>query len=185
MNWLIWLAFIAVVLVIAVTSLRAIGEERWARTIQSMTDNLEAGRLAPAGAAPTHYDASEINALPLPVQRYFRAALSPGQPIVAAASIQMTGRFNMSATAEQWRPFTSQQRVIARRPGFLWDARIALLPGLTVRVVDSYTTGNGLLRAAIQGLFIMADMRGGEIARGELMRWFAEAVWYPTALLPS
>jgi hypothetical protein len=26
---------------------------------------------------------------------------------------------------------------------------------------------------------------GGEIARGELMRYLAEAVWYPTALLPS
>lgn len=25
----------------------------------------------------------------------------------------------------------------------------------------------------------------GEIAQGELMRYFAEAVWYPTALLPS
>jgi len=35
-------------------------------------------------------------------------------------------------------------------------------------------------------LLTMADMRGdGEIARGELMRWFAEAAWYPTALLPS
>lgn len=29
-------------------------------------------------------------------------------------------------------------------------------------------------------------MRGGEeVARGELMRFFAEAAWYPTALLPS
>ena len=32
----------------------------------------------------------------------------------------------------------------------------------------------------------MADMQGsGDIARGEFMRYFAEAVWYPTALLPS
>ena len=32
----------------------------------------------------------------------------------------------------------------------------------------------------------MADVSGGgEIARGEFMRFFAEAPWYPTALLPS
>ena len=32
----------------------------------------------------------------------------------------------------------------------------------------------------------MADISGGgDIARGELMRWFAEVAWYPTALLPS
>jgi len=32
----------------------------------------------------------------------------------------------------------------------------------------------------------VADVHGGgEIARGEFMRWLAEAAWYPTALLPS
>ena len=32
-----------------------------------------------------------------------------------------------------------------------------------------------------------ADLLGalGEVAQGELMRFFAEAAWYPTALLPS
>jgi uncharacterized protein DUF6920 len=38
----------------------------------------------------------------------------------------------------------------------------------------------------VLGLFTVADMRGtGDIAEGELMRFFAEAAWYPTALLPS
>jgi hypothetical protein len=61
-----------------------------------------------------------------------------------------------------------------------------MLPGVTVRVVDCYIAGNGLLKASLQGLFTMADMQGGgDIARGEFMRYFAEAVWYPTALLPS
>ena len=44
----------------------------------------------------------------------------------------------------------------------------------------------GSLQAAILGLFTVADVQGnGDIARGELMRYFAEAAWYPTALLPS
>lgn len=35
-------------------------------------------------------------------------------------------------------------------------------------------------------LFTLIDLRGGgEVAQGELMRFFAEAAWYPTALLPS
>lgn len=127
-----------------------------------------------------------IEHLPVPVQRHFRAVLIEDQPVVRAATIQMTGTFNLSATGEQWRPFTSRQRVTTRRPGFLWDARIAMPPGVAVRVVDSYIVGNDLLRASIVGLFTMADMRGGgDIARGEFMRHFAEAVWYPTALLPS
>jgi hypothetical protein len=46
--------------------------------------------------------------------------------------------------------------------------------------------GEGILHASLAGLFTVVEMRGtGEVARGELMRFFAEAAWYPTALLPS
>jgi hypothetical protein len=186
MNWFTWLVLVALVLVIAGLGLAAFGSMRWTKAMQALTAELEAGRAPPPVASPVRYEASETENLPVPVQRYFRTVLKDGQPIVSAATIQMTGTFNMSATGEQWRPFTSQQRVTTRRPGFLWDARISMLPGLTVRVVDSYIVGTGLLRAAIEGLFTMADVRGGgDIARGEFMRYFAEAVWYPTALLPS
>jgi hypothetical protein len=59
-----------------------------------------------------------------------------------------------------------------------------MLPGLPVRVHDAYASGEGLLRPAILGLIPLADLRGGgTLAEGELMRWLAEAPWYPTALL--
>lgn len=192
MTWFTWLVLVVAALVIAGAALTAFGSMRWAAAMQSLTVDLEAGRVPPSAAcaaspaSPARYDASEIEGLPAPVQRFFRAALTPDQAIASAATIQMTGTFNMSPTGEQWKAFTSRQRVTTRRPGFLWDARISMLPGLTVRVVDSYIVGIGLLRATIQGLFTMADMRGGgDIARGEFMRYFAEAAWYPTALLPS
>jgi hypothetical protein len=154
----------------------------------TLTRGLEAARTDARDDAQgrTRYNSRELEGLPAPVQRYFRAALKEGQPIIAAASIELAGTFNMSATGEQWKPFISQQRVVTRRPGFLWNAQISMLPGLNVRVVDSYIAGQGLLHAAILGLFTMANLGGrGEIARGEFMRFFAEAAWYPTALLPS
>ena len=53
-------------------------------------------------------------------------------------------------------------------------------------VHDSYIAGEGTLHAAMLGQFTVAEVQGGgEIARGELMRYFAETAWYPTALLPS
>lgn len=81
----------------------------------------------------------------------------------------------------------STQRVVTQRPGFVWDGRIAMLPGIAVRVHDAYVAGEGILHPALFGLITLADMRdtGGDVARGELMRFFAEAAWYPTALLPS
>jgi len=55
-----------------------------------------------------------------------------------------------------------------------------------VHVHDAYVAGEGILHAAVLGLVSMANQRGtGDLAKGELMRFFAEAVWYPTALLPS
>ena len=92
----------------------------------------------------------------------------------------------MSETAEQWKPFTSEQRVVTRRPGFDWDARIRMFPGVPVHVHDAYVAGAGTLHGAIAGLIPVVEMPDNpELARGELMRFVAEAVWYPTALLPG
>lgn len=61
-----------------------------------------------------------------------------------------------------------------------------MLPGVPARVVDSYVAGQGHLIAKLLGLFTVAEAQGGgELARGEFMRWFAETPWYPTALLAS
>ena len=96
--------------------------------------------------------------------------LKDGQPVIAAATLELAGTFNMSATGDQWKPFTSRQRVVTHRPGFLWDAKVSMLPGLSVRVVDSYIAGRGLLHAALLGLFTVAEVSGGgEIARGEFV----------------
>ena len=135
---------------------------------------------------PARFHLRDLQGLPAPVHRYFRAVLKEDQPVIAAVVIDMAGSFNLSMTAEHWKPFTSRQRVVTARPGFLWDARISMAPGLVTRVVDSYIAGEGLLRAAILGLLPVATAQGGgEIARGEFMRFVAETAWYPTALLPS
>lgn len=159
------------------------GSLRWQAATKEMLANLEATRL-PIGVKTYH--PNELAGLPAPVQRYFRAALREGQPMVLAVSIEHSGMFNMSETGEQWSPFVSTQRVSTQRPGFDWEGRIAMMPGLAVRVHDAYIAGEGILHASLLGLVSLANLRGTpEMAQGELMRFFAEAAWYPTALLPS
>ncbi len=187
--WWPWLGLCLVVPALVAVGLSIGGERRWTGEVRALQAGLERGRVVGrpgAGSPATRYDARELEGLPPPVQRYFRAVLKDGQPIITAVTLELAGTFNLSPTAERWKAFTSRQRVVVRRPGFLWDARIAMVPGVHVRVVDSYITGKGLLHAAMQGLVTVADIQGeGEIARGEFMRWCAEAAWYPTALLPS
>ena len=184
MNALTWTALGSGLVVAAGVGLVAFGSSRWAGATQTQMAKLEAARLPmPAG----RYDVREIEGLPMPVQRYFRAVLKDGQPLIAAATFDLAGTINMSATGgENWKPFTSGQRAVINRPGFLWNGSVAMVPGVAAHVHDSYIAGEGRLHAAMLGLFTVAEVQGGgEIARGELMRYFAEAAWYPTALLPS
>ena len=186
MNGLTWtvIGTALLVLVMAVVIGAAIyGSRRWEHGSQAILARLEAARMLPS---PARYDVRELDGLPAPVQRYFRAALQDGQPIIAAASVTHTGSMNRSETAEQWKPFTSKQRVITQRPGFDWDNRIMMFPGVPAHVHDAYIAGEGLLRGALFGLVPVLNIAGTpEIARGELLRFFAEMAWYPTALLPS
>jgi hypothetical protein len=170
-------------LVAGAVAARAYGARHWAAATRTLHDRLEAAR------QPHHiqrYRADELRGLPAPVQRYFRTVLHDGQPIITAATIEHTGTFNMSETGEQWQPFTSTQQVTTQRPGFVWAGRITMLPGLPALVHDAYLAGEGILHASLAGLVSIVDMRDtDEVARGELMRFAAEAVCYPTALLPS
>jgi hypothetical protein len=178
-GFLIVLALVAVLLVGA----WLYGAYRWNNETQGLRARLNAARVP---IRPQTVDFRELEGLPAPVQRYFRAVLEDGQPMATGVRVRYEGTFNMGETTDQWKPFTSDQKVVTQRPGFDWDARIAMMPGLPVRAHDSYVAGEGTLHASLLGLFTVADQRGtDDMAEGELMRFFAEAAWYPTALLPS
>jgi hypothetical protein len=171
------------VLILAYAGVSAYGAWRWRQATHTLVAQLEQSRQP---AATARYEAGELDGLPAPVQRFFRAALREGQPVVAAVELTHEGTFNTSDEDERWTPFVSRQRVITRRPGFVWDARIDMLPGLGVNVHDAYVAGEGLMDPSLLGLVSLGTQRGGgALAQGELMRYLAETAWYPSALLPS
>jgi hypothetical protein len=176
------LLILALVLVIAAGVL-ALAAYRW----RSQTDDL-VGRLT-RGAAPgprPAFSLAELEGLAAPVARYFRAVLRDGQPLVRNVRLTQTGEFLVRPTPDGWRPFTATQHCTAQPAGFVWDARIRMAPGLSIRVRDAFVNGAGSMRASVLGLFTMLNVKGTpDIAAGALHRYLAEAVWFPTALLPS
>ncbi len=181
--WLRILVIVMLALAALYAAAFAYGAARWKANTRELRARLDSAR---SPVRQKTVDFSELEDLPAPVQRYFRAVLKDGQPVVVGVRVQHDGTFNMSETTEQWKPFTSDQWVVPRRPGFVWNGRVAVLPGVPARVHDAYVAGEGLLHASLLGLVSVADLRGeGELAEGELMRYFAEATWYPTALLPG
>jgi hypothetical protein len=118
---------------------------------------------------PSAVDFRELSDLPAPVQRYFRTVLTDGQPMVTGVRVRHTGMFNMGETKDAWKPSTSDQKVVAQRPGFDWDGRIAMMPGLPVRVHDAYIAGEGILHASLLGLFSLAIETVQADARGRMV----------------
>lgn len=161
----------------------AAGQFRWRAETRTLRARLDEARREPV---PARVDFRELDGLPPPVVRYLRTVLGDGQPAIAAARFRQTGTFDMGEGVERWRPFSADQYVTTARPGFDWHARIQMAPLFGVRVHDAYVAGQGVLHASLGGLIAMANVRDtGEVARGELLRFLAEAAWYPTALLPG
>ena len=172
-----------VVLVIASVAVVLYGKARWNAGTTQLLYRLDAAQVH---SGQKFFKVSELEGLPAPVKRYFQTVLKDGQPIITAVTVQHTGTFNMSETAENWKPFTSTQRVITDRPGFDWDARVEILPGVAAHIHDAYIAGSGLLKVAVFGLIPVANLpETADLSKGEFMRFCIEAPWYPTALLPS
>jgi len=186
MNYLLKLPPI-VIIIISIVALLAIlmiyGSQRW----QSETDKLRVKMInGKKSIQPKTYDPKEIAGLPEPVQRFFKTVLKEGQAIVAKVELSQKGQFNMNEKLDKWNKFTATQLVITQQLGFDWDARIQMAPMLNAFVHDTYLLGAGNLHASLLGLFTLANMHDApELNQGELLRFFAEAAWYPTSLLPS
>ena len=181
--WIKWIVMIGVFIVVCIGFAAIYGSYRWQSDTNCLRAKLINGRRT---IKPQIYAQKEIEGLPNPVQLFFRTVIKDGQAIVAAVKLSQQGQFNMSETEAKWSRFTATQLVMTQRLGFDWDARIQMAPGLNAFVHDSYVLGEGNLHASFLGLFTLAKMHSTpELNQGELLRFFAEATWYPTALLPS
>ena len=180
-TWATWVALALVAFLVGLAAAMAYGRHRWNAGTRRLHDALSAGSTV---LVPERVDFAALASLPMPVQRYLRRVLVDGAPMVTGVRMRQRGSMRMSEAARAWKPFTSEQTVVTLRAGFCWSARIAMLPGMTVLVRDAYVAGRGTLRAALLGLITVAELGGTEdMAQAELMRFLAEAVWYPTVLL--
>ncbi len=159
------------------------GLARWRHASGQWKARLEKQR-PPARAEAQGAQAMED--LPLPVQRYLRRVFNGEAVRADVVRIRQEGTFNLSEDGERWAPFSAEQVTALRDPGFDWEARVRMAPGVAVFVRDAYEGGEGLTEARVFGLWRVAGLSGGgAIAEGQLLRFLAETPWYPMALLPG
>ena len=135
---------------------------------------------------PEGLDERSLADLPPPVARYLNHALAPARRNIRLARYEQVGTLRTDPRNERWMRFSATQLIAAAPPAFVWDARVAVLPLIHLRVRDSCVAGMGAGQVTLLSAIPVAGARGGlEMNSGALHRFLAEAVWCPTALLPN
>lgn len=160
------------------------GAWRWRRESARVVAAIDVAAAGTEGRDGAPFDPASVESLPAPVRRYLRLAIAPGTRPVRRAEFAQEGSFAMRPG--QWTRFAAVQVVTTAPRAFAWDARMAMATVVPVLVRDGYRAGQGSMLAAIAGWAPVADAHDTPaMANGALLRWLAEAAWYPTAFLPS
>ena len=131
-------------------------------------------------------DFSTFSNLPPPVSRYFRHVLTDGQKMIKMVKIEQSGMLRTDTQKDTWSPFTANQLVIPSQRSFVWNSKVALPFSTYVSVLDSYIAGTGTGRVSLLSAFVVdTETDNPKLNSGALHRYLAEAVWFPTALLPQ
>jgi hypothetical protein len=162
----------------------ALGRAREAARAEEMVARLV--RSAPESTTTRCVDFATFDALPAPVARYLRLALTDGQPFIRVARLRQSGVLRTGVETSRWLPFTARQWIVPPAVGFVWDARVAMPLATHVRVLDSYVQKAGEGHVSLLSALPVAAQAGvSELDSGALHRYLAEAVWVPSALLPE
>jgi hypothetical protein len=121
----------------------------------------------------------QLLGLPEPVQRYFKHVLKEGQPYINYVRLTHSGLFKTNLKKD-WIDIKGEQYFTTEQPGFIWKGTTAIFIAR-----DMYIGDRGRLVVSLLSLFNVVDASGVQYNQGELLRWLAESVWFPTNLLPS
>ena len=178
-----WLLIASGVIFIAAVIAVFIGQARESAKANELVETLIQSASRPVTGT---VDFDSFSELPPPVARYFRHVLTEGQELIRTARIRQSGVLRTSATNERWSAFTARQLVVPPATGFVWNAKVEMSLATHVRILDSYSDGAGSGRVSLLSAFAVASEAGApELNSGALHRYLAEAIWFPTALLPQ
>jgi hypothetical protein len=170
------------VVIVAFLAAVWIGARRQQSTLSAQIDRLRRAATAQAAAQSA---LPRLDDVPAPVARYLRLALSATNHI-QEVRIRQAGTLRTDVASERWMSFEAEHIVVPPAAGFVWNARVRAAPFIHVRVRDALVQGRGSGHVSLLSAFtVSAAADTPEMNSGSLHRYLAEAVWYPTALLPS
>ncbi len=124
----------------------------------------------------------EMSKLPYPVAKWLLSSGFDGQNYVGAVKLKQKGELR-TAIGKPWLPMEANQLFVTAQPGFVWDAKIRMAPGIYLNGMDKYSDGKGSMLIKLMSIANLVDAKGPEIDQGTLLRYLAETAWFPTAAI--
>jgi hypothetical protein len=121
--------------------------------------------------------------LPALVTRYVERSRVDVEPPPRQVRIGQSGEMWLKPGGRSLR-FTAVEEFAVHDVAFSWRARFRVLPLVSLRVVDVFAAGDGMLEGRLFGLPVMRQ-KGPEVSIGEAMRYLAEIVWVPHAIVAN
>ena len=165
-------------LILVVVCLAAYGQWNFNRMVRVELAGFQPAP-APAGEIVT---AAKIMALPPVVQRWLTRSGMVGREEIRSAHLRQSGKM-LSKPGGAWMTVSSEQYFRTTEPGFYWIADVKMMPMVYMSGRDKYQDGRGQMLIKVASLFPVADASGAEADQGAMLRYLAETVWLPSAVL--
>jgi hypothetical protein len=160
-------------LIVLFLHLRAAG-----RFEQRVHDAMRHVRLSHGGGSNGTVD---IDALPPLIRAFAEKAGVPCEATAVSAFFEQLCEMRMNP-GEEWMKLHAKEVMGAERPAFVWFATQKRAWLTTMRVVDAYVGGAGMLSVRLFGSIPLADIHGEATDQAELQRYLAELPWAPDAI---
>ncbi|TCD04423.1 hypothetical protein EZ449_17455 [Pedobacter frigidisoli] len=125
------------------------------------------------------FNLAQLAHLPPPVVSYFKLVLKNGQAYPRSIRLKHGGLFKLGID-KPWIPISGAQYFTPAPAGFIWKGDTAWFSAR-----DIYIGATGTLEVLLFSALKIVSSKGKIYDQGELLRWLAESVWFPTNLLPD
>lgn len=126
---------------------------------------------------------SDLNDLPLPVQKWLRRSGALGKPYMNIGKVTQVAEMQMKPDQENWLPATAIQYTSIDHPAFIWMVDVKMNPLIYFKGRDKFENGRGEMLITLNGLIPVVDEQGEKMDEGSLQRYLGEMVWFPSLAL--
>jgi hypothetical protein len=124
-----------------------------------------------------------LSGLPAPVQNWLMNSGVIGKQKIQSVRLKQVGSMRSKPEQKRWSAMHAEQYFRIDEPSFIWQAKMNLMPMITVDARDKYVNGKGEMKIMVLSLIPIANSIGYQVDQGSLQRYLAEICWFPTAAL--